>query len=132
MAGAHGAEVSIVERDDSVDIETLRQGNDGRIGAAQRKVAVLRHQVSDPGPVVRRRALHVHTGQTSEELCLDVGTETRPDEVSGFGDDERGDDQAMLGLFEDSATSCMIAVVLIHDRIEWSCVNDDEHAPIPR
>jgi hypothetical protein len=35
-------------------------------------------------------------------------------------------------LFEDSATSCMIAVVLIHDRIEWSCVNDDEHAPIPR
>jgi hypothetical protein len=28
----------------------------------------------------------VHTGQTSDELCLDVGTETRPDEVSGFGE----------------------------------------------
>jgi len=25
-----------------------------------------------------------------------------------------------------------LQLVLIHDRIEWSCVNDDEHAPIPR
>ena len=132
MPRAHRAEVSIVERSDGFDIETLRQGNDRRIGAAQREVAVLRHQVSDPGPVVRRRTLHVHVGQASEELCLDVGTEARPDEISGFGNDERRNDQAMLGLFENSATTRVIPVVLIHDRVEWSSVNDDEHAPIPR
>ena len=34
MPGANGTEVPIVQRDDGLDIETLRQRNDGRIGPA--------------------------------------------------------------------------------------------------
>jgi hypothetical protein len=38
----------------------------------------------------------------------------------------------MFGLFEHSTTTRMIRVVLVHDGIERSGVNDGEHAPIPR
>ena len=52
MLRAHRREVSSVEREDHLGLQSLGEGDNGRIGSAEGKVRVAFDQLSDSNPVV--------------------------------------------------------------------------------
>jgi len=74
MFRSHGVEMSAIERNQDIRIETLRRGYDGRIRSAQRKIRVLLDELGDADPLAAEGRLYIERFESAKKQRFDFGT----------------------------------------------------------
>ena len=97
MPWANRGEAAPVEGDDNVCLQALGQRDDRGIGAAQREVCVLLHQVGDSEPVVRLWPFDLEVVHAPQESRLGSWTAAQIHKVRCLSNDHRRNDKSEVG-----------------------------------
>jgi hypothetical protein len=127
----NGTEVLDVERGDGGDLEAFGDGDDRRIGRAEREVRVLLDQLRRSTEVVRRQ---VNKGEVAgakqpQELGLHLGPGIAFQQVARLGDHGRRHQTRTLGCGNCSDASGVVRVAAVAGGNEWAGIAEcgDDH-----
>ena len=129
VARAHRPEVALVEGDHQVGSESLGQGNDRRIGPADREIGVLLDEVGDPRPVSGGWRVHVEVTKAAQERSLGTRPKTTAEQVRRLRDNEGRDHEVQIGPFEDIRRPLVLRLRSVRGGDKWSRVNDGQQDP---
>src|SRR5262245_49913349 len=102
-----------IERDHKIRVESLGQHDDGCVGAPEGKIAIAVHDLGDPYPIVMSWRLDIELAHRAQEPYLGLCAEPTPDQIGGFGDDQCGNDEAVLGLLERVTAPIVVVIVSV-------------------
>jgi len=116
--------MAAIKSDDDIGMQTLGQGDDRCVDAAQWEVAVFLNQRSDVLPVGYFRESNVEAAQGFQKPRLYNRTQAGANKVSGFCQRERRNYQPIAGVRQDPKAAPMIPVITVNGRIQRPSVND--------
>lgn len=133
VVGANDAEMTSVESAHIGDIQSFRRSDDASVGAAQTKICVADDQLCHAPEVVvgGRRELVPLIGERQSQVRLGVGTQVLTDEVEGFAENGRDDDERRLRRGEELLAGEPIGVLPVRGGDQNARVDEDCYCPNP-
>lgn len=130
MRGAHGPEVPVVERGELPRPQSLGQSHDRRVNDSKREVGISLHEFGQSTPFRPRNALddELTVGDRTAESDLRVCSDSVPEQVSHFRNDQLGDDERPGRTSQQIKTAPMVLVSRRRGRVERTGVNDEHCA----
>jgi len=131
VEGDDGAEVALIERRERVRRALVGEHHDRRVRQSELEVAIPRAQLPRGLQPAGVECLDgVGDRQVVEQRQLGVDTETRQDQMVGFGGREGGDDQLARPLLQRREDRGVVGIVGVRGAIERARV-DDQRADRP-
>ena len=124
--GSDDGEVSVVQRGDVSDAQSLRRSDHRRVGRAEGKVSVAGSEFCDPHPIRSDNWLgqKVSCREISEKTYLGIGAQAGAEEVCDFGNHEAGNHKGSRMRLEQFEARPVVSVVAVDVRVEGAGVDD--------
>lgn len=102
MPRLDGGEMAHVQGNHHVGAQPFCECSHRGIGASEREITVLLHEVGDARPILEGRSFDIETGEAAEKRGLGARSQAATHQIGDLGDDERRDDKVEVRPLENS------------------------------
>lgn len=127
MLGSYDVEVAVIDGDNRVHFESLRECDHGRVNEPEVEIGVLVNELTGTLVVIVVEVLDlkIFPGQAGQECCFSVWVDPSGEQPTHFDDHGSRDDDRALETVEELDTLCVVCVVTVRDCDKRASVNQN-------